>query len=331
MQTINTFSFSSEFDLFSNMENTIDIFWKSREQGYFKGCDGFRLRWCSFHNPQHQNAIIVVNGRTECIEKYKEFFFDLFQQGYDIYSFDHRGQGLSDRLVTGCDIGHVAEFEDYVDDLDSFIQQIVSQKSYKKRMMLANSMGGPIALLYVDKKNHEIDALALSSPMLGINTSPLLQKIAPTLCKVLSYFDYPADYAPTQAPFCITPFDENLSTHSKNRYQFMQSIFKSNNKLTVGGSSNQWVWQSMQAAKKAMKTANNLEIPLLLLQASKDKVVSNVAIFDYYNARQSANLPIQFEIIANANHELIFESDEIRNRALSAMSKFFDEHKDSNA
>ena len=42
---------------------------------------------------------MVVNGRTEYAEKYAELFYDLKDLGFSLYIYDHRGQGLSSRLL----------------------------------------------------------------------------------------------------------------------------------------------------------------------------------------------------------------------------------------
>ncbi|MCW1889529.1 alpha/beta hydrolase [Vibrio chagasii] len=45
------------------------------------------------------------NGRIECCQKYQEIFYDFYQQGYIVYSFDHQGQGQSERMVADSEAG----------------------------------------------------------------------------------------------------------------------------------------------------------------------------------------------------------------------------------
>ena len=41
----------------------------------------------------------MVNGRAENMLKWTELAYDVYQQGYDVLIFDHRGQGYSQRLL----------------------------------------------------------------------------------------------------------------------------------------------------------------------------------------------------------------------------------------
>ncbi|SKA66087.1 alpha/beta fold hydrolase [Enterovibrio nigricans] len=317
------FLFSSEKTLTSTMVEQISPFWASRQQGQIVGHDGLRLNWCSFTKPEHTKAIVVVNGRIEATAKYQEVFFDLFRQGYDIYSYDHRGQGHSHRLVIGSDIGHVVNFEHYVDDLETFIDGVVVQKNHQQRMILAHSMGGAISVLYAARRPNAIDAIALSAPMLGIQLSPLLQKVAKPLCKALSSCQHPAGFAPGQVPYWAKPFKHNVLTQSEARYQWFRELYEADETLKVGGPSAQWIWQSLHACEHMMQAATQIKMPVLLLQAARDQIVCNEAIFQFHRDRLAAGLPVQFDIIAESRHELLFEQDGIRNQALEKVLTFF--------
>lgn len=116
-----------------------------------------------------KKAVLIVNGRIESSWKYQELFYDLYRQGYDVYSFDHRGQGLSDRLLSDSDMGHVYDFTDYIDDMDVVIKQH-DLKQYQQCFIIAHSMGGAIATRYLQTQpEHPFTGLILSAPMFGIN------------------------------------------------------------------------------------------------------------------------------------------------------------------
>ena len=61
----------------------------------------------------------------------------------------HRGQGRSGRLLADPHLGHVNRFNDYVDDLAAFWQQEVQPGPWRKRYILAHSMGGAISTLFL--------------------------------------------------------------------------------------------------------------------------------------------------------------------------------------
>ena len=93
------------------MSSSVADFWQQRESGYHPSFDGASLYWCKFTASHHTKAIVIVNGRVETVFKYQELFFDLFQLGYDIYSYDHRGQGHSKNANNTGEIGHVDQFQ----------------------------------------------------------------------------------------------------------------------------------------------------------------------------------------------------------------------------
>ena len=105
-------SYTQESDFEQAINGNIAELWRTREEGFLKSFDKRSLYWMKLTSPEHNKAILVVNGRIECCSKYQELFYDLFQQGYDVYSYDHRGQGLSDRLIEDKQMGYVDEFDD---------------------------------------------------------------------------------------------------------------------------------------------------------------------------------------------------------------------------
>lgn len=125
------------------MENDVHSMWLQRKQNAFSGKDGVKIQWISVTNPINTRCIVIVNGRNESFWKYQEIFFEFSRQGYDVYAYDHRGQGASGRLTADPELGHVNSFDDYVDDLQEFVTKVVEkEKDYQHRFLLAHSMGG---------------------------------------------------------------------------------------------------------------------------------------------------------------------------------------------
>ena len=106
----------------------------------------------------------VVRRRFGCT---LETMYDLALCGHNVYGVDHRGQGLSERLLENPHIGHVACFDDYVQDLLKSIKQLLPD-DHLPVFALAHSMGGAIALQAAFQMPTCFTAVALVAPMLGI-------------------------------------------------------------------------------------------------------------------------------------------------------------------
>ncbi|NLS13646.1 alpha/beta fold hydrolase [Vibrio sp. SM6] len=320
-------SFTQEPQFEHAFTHTISRWWQNREEGFVLGHEKRRLYWCKLTSPTHQKAILLVNGRIECAWKYQEVLYDLFAQGFDVYSYDHRGQGLSDRLITNSDIGHVAHFQDYVSDLATIIGHF-DWSSYQQRLLIGHSMGGAIVTRYLQctalnsTLSTPFDGAILSAPMHGIRTPWYLKPIATPLTALLSVLASQPRYAPGHCAYYAKPFDGNLLTHSAVRYHWFRTLYDARPELQVGGPSSHWVWQSLLAAKQCVQLARHLPVPLLLLQAEDDVIVDNRAQDRFIQSAQRSNAPTTLLRFARAKHELLFERDDIRNQVLEAIIDF---------
>ncbi|KYN85654.1 lysophospholipase [Vibrio cidicii] len=300
----------------------IAALWQQRQEGYFKSSDKTKLYWCKLTDRKHSKAVLLVNGRIESSWKYQELLFDFYRQGYDVYSYDHRGQGLSDRLVQDSDIGHVYEFDDYVRDLASVVQHFALE-GYQQRHLVSHSMGGAIATRYLQTyPHHPFDKLVLSAPMFGINLPWYLSPVAIAVSQILTAVYPTPTYAPGHQPYYAKPFEDNPLSQSKARYHWFRQLYTDKPELQVGGPSTRWVWQGLMATKQCLQMTRQLKIPVLLLQAGNDRIVSNQAQNQFYKKLCKTNKNSQMITIDGAQHELLFEQDQYRNQALDALFHF---------
>ena len=166
----NTYQLPSEADVPSLYQQPLPDFWRQHAvEGEFKGKDGVTIRYAALRQAKVDRAILIVNGRGESYLKYQELAGDLWRQGYSLYLIDHRGQGMSDRMLDDPQKGYVDQFDDYVVDLKQFHDQIIMADQPAKLFLLAHSMGGAISARYLERWPDDIKAAVLSSPMLGIN------------------------------------------------------------------------------------------------------------------------------------------------------------------
>ncbi|MFB9213909.1 alpha/beta fold hydrolase [Vibrio sinaloensis] len=325
-----TASYTQESDFEQAINGRIAELWHSREEGTLKSFDKTQLFWISLTNPKHCKAIVIVNGRIECTWKYQELFYDLYQQGYDVYSYDHRGQGYSDRLIEDKQMGYVEEFDDYVHDLHRMVNHF-ELSNYQTCHLLGHSMGGNIATRYVQTyPDHPFHAMALSAPMFGVNLPWHLKPIAPLLGQILTALYPKPTFAPGQQAYFPKPFAGNLLSQSTVRYQWFRDLYEQKPEIKIGGASTRWVWQGLIASKQCHQMTRQIKIPLLLLQASEDQIVSNQDQIRFMKKLARTNIHCAMKIIYGAKHEVLFEQDEYRNEALDTTLWFLDQHSTEN-
>lgn len=319
-----TVPLSTEARLEALHREALPAFWQEHAvEGEFAGKGGVPIRYAALRAPGSERAIIVVNGRVESYLKYQELAWDLWHQGYSLYLIDHRGQGRSGRLLSDPQKGYVEHFEDYVDDLKTFHDQIVLADKPANVFILAHSMGGAISARYLERWPADIRAAVLSSPMLGINLGGLPAWLAKALATgidtVGGWFGEPP-YGPGQGRYEDHGFADNELTHSPLRYRLFREQYERTPEVKLGGATAHWIREGILAGEQAIQGAGKINTPLLLLQAGEDSVVDNAAQDAFCRAAPcEGGKPLRIE---GAWHELFIESDEKRQQALAATLDF---------
>lgn len=185
----------SEVDLVSVYATAIQPFWQnSVQQGMFAGVGNVDIAYAYVLHPQALGAVVISSGRIESLIKYKELVYDFYQNGYSVFIHDHRGQGLSGRMLDNPQIGYVASFSDYVADFKQFVDEVVIKKTHHKPELLCHSMGGAIGALMVLRFPEMFEKVAFSAPMFGIRPplpnwfAKLLLTLHATFNKKNAYF-----------------------------------------------------------------------------------------------------------------------------------------------
>lgn len=321
----NPYQLTTEAEVPALHQQTLPDFWRQHAvEGAFKGKDGISIRYAALRQAKVDRAILIVNGRVESYLKYQELAWDLWRQGYSLYLIDHRGQGLSGRMLADPEKGYVDQFDDYVVDLKQFHDEVIAQDKPAKLFLLAHSMGGAISARYLERWPDDIQAAVLSSPMMGINLGGLpkwlAKGLAATMGRVGGWFGE-APYGPGQGPYEDHGFADNELTHSEARYQAFRQVYAQHPQIRLGGATAHWIHQGITGSDAAVADAGAIKTPLLVLQAGDDSVVDNAAQDAFCaNARCEGGKPLRIE---GAWHELFIEADPQRQAALNATLAFF--------
>lgn len=305
----------------------LDPFWQQREEWQFHGENDVLIHCIRFVSPEHKKVVVIVSGLLESYVKYQELAYDFYQQGYDVWMFDHRGQGFSGRILTNPYSVYVDDFNDYVDDLATFWREYVIPANYKQRYLFAHSMGGAITTLFLVRQPNAVNAVVLSAPMAGIKL-PMPEWLVNSLIRISHLHN-------TFSQSCVfkrkTPlsFKLNISCNSQPRYQRSLDLYYQYPEIRLYGPTYHWVKEALAGAKQMVASAPLVTTPLLLLQAGKELLVSNTAQDAFIAALPQTNSTsftggvIRYD---NAAHEILLDQDEIRAEALNQVLYFFEQH-----
>jgi lysophospholipase len=299
----------------------IDDFFKLGSDGFFKGEIGISIYYKYFLQEireKEKGAIVISNGRRESVIKYKEVIYDLYRTGYSVYILDHRGQGYSNRINKADNqLGHIDKFEYYVNDLKYYFENIVKPGYHKKIFLLAHSMGATIGTRYIEEYPLDFNSAAFSSPMFGLRF-PACELIGLLTGDKPKYLFGKKNYDNEEKSF-----SSNNLTHSKIRYETMMNMYENNPSIRIGGPSYQWVHQSCITFKKIFKELPKIEIPIFLILADKEDVVSSKAQRKYFYGLRELNKDVKCFTIAGAYHELLIEKDNYRIPVITTILDFF--------
>ena len=275
-----------------------------------------------FPHPYEKGLIVVVNGRSESWLKYGEVFHDLYEKGFSVASYDHRGQGLSPRLVSGNpQIGQLDDFALYGRDLGAFLKALarVHKVHDEKIYLLAHSMGAAVAVDYLARhpSPSPFRAIAFTSPMFRINTAPYPETIAGMVVGILSAVGLGKAYAPGEHDRDPTEtFAANRITSSRSRWEAIRDVWSGHPSAVVAGASSDWVLQAIRATRRIRDALPSLRTKSLILQSGRDLLVINEP------PPPGENFHIL--LFPEARHELLMERDETREKALGEIIGFFE-------
>ncbi len=312
------------------MEKNIEKIERNNEEiapetpyGTFKTRDGLSIRfgvWKAKTTPA-KATIVLLNGRSEFMEKYLLIIEKLQIRGLDVYSMDWRGQGLSDRSLENRHKGYVKSFNHYIIDLHDFMEKHVLPGAQKPVYMLAHSMGGHIAIRYLHDYPGKVKKVILDAPMINIKTFPMPIKVARWMATRACKSGKHEEYIIGAADFKKMPFPGNLLTSDYIQFQRGQDFVDENPDLVLGGVTYGWLNASFDSMELTQKKeyARAIDTPMLILSAGDEEIVSNKAQKLFSNAAKNCI----YKEIKNSRHEIMMENDKILVEFWKAFENFF--------
>ena len=294
--------------------------------GYFECPGRLKLRfarWEATRGPQ-RGTVCLFQGRGECIEKYFEVVADLRRRGFGVATMDWRGQGGSSRVLSNPKKGYVRSFAEYDQDLAQFMKAVVLPNCAGPYIAVAHSMGGHILLRHATQPRSWFSRMVLSAPMIAIHPSRVgaPQGVARAYAETACALGFGSTYVwkGSDRPIELGPFEGNALTSDRERYQRNQLVLQASPALGLGSPTVAWLRAAYRSMAR-LRSPNyplSVEVPLLLFAAGMDSIVSTHAIEEF-----ALRLKVGTHVlIPQARHEILQETDEIRQRFWAAFDAY---------
>lgn len=317
----------SENNYESDMKSVVEPYINERMvSGYIDGDEGVKLYYEKYKAENAKANIVISHGYTESLEKYNEIIYYFLKNGYNVFGIEHRGHGRSGTLgIADKTQIDVKNFDQYVTDFKSFMDEIViPNKDNKKIFLFAHSMGGAIGTKFLEDYPNYFDAAILNAPMLEVNTGNIPKFLAEIIVDFEVAIGNGGAYVLGKKPYTPVYNKDEIGTTSLNRYEYFHNIVVDNEKLQRGGASYNWTKQAFITTEEIVKekNASKVEIPVLLFQAGHDTYVKPEGQNEFAKAAKDCKI-IKVD---NSRHEIYFEKDEIQRPYLKEVFEFYDKN-----
>lgn len=207
-----------------------------------------------------RGSVVIVHGLGEHGGRYTNLIERLLPEGYALYAIDHQGFGQS-----GGRRGHVERFEHYLPDVRHVVDLARQEQGHLPVALFGHSMGGLIGLHYLMEQEQSVDCAVISAPALLANPNRWLVRLMRLINWVRPTFVLTrpgSGTAVSRDPEVIRHFIEDP--------------------LFVGKSSARWVVEILAAQPKIAARADEITLPILVVQGLADSVVVPAATAEFF-------------------------------------------------
>ncbi|NRA45439.1 MAG: alpha/beta fold hydrolase [Oligoflexales bacterium] len=250
--------------------------------------------------------VLYIPGQGDAISMY-EYLADTFirKYGRDVLLYDVRGQGKSSG--PRC---HIDDYREHLSDFDLVLQH--ARRDYEKIHVIAHSTGALIASLYT-LEGFDVTSVAsitAISPFFGLPGPSLYRRFA----GVASAFGSRSlglgqtQVLPFNPSIYVSTKDNNLLTHDPEFFERFNG-----HPEKCGTPTFAWVQASLAAHERLRQLEHQASVPLLMLTAGSDGVVSTQAAKQQCVVWNAANqVECTYHEYPGMRHGLVYEIEEVR-------------------
>lgn len=236
-----------------------------REEGFFNAKDHLRLYW-RIAVPQDRGRVkahvVLLHGYCDHTGRWREFFTRLARAGHAVHGYDFRGHGQSDGRR-----GHVDAFDQYLDDLTTFLERVRPRLDGRKLFVVGHSQGGLVMVRHALARPDGIAGVLLSAPYFRLALKPPAVKVAAAklIGRVLPWLPFKNEI---ESPMLSRDVEWQRATDRDTLY----------NRVVTP----RWFTESNAAQDEALRRASEFVLPSLVLAAGDDPVTSTATSREFF-------------------------------------------------
>jgi alpha-beta hydrolase superfamily lysophospholipase len=274
------------------------------DEHFFAARDGLRL-YAQWWLPEDEPTAVVavVHGIMEHGGRYAKLAEDLTRHGYAVCALDLYGHGRSDG-----DRVMVRAFDDYLINVELFLEQVEKRLPNKPVFLFGHSMGGAIVALLGILRPPNVRGLVLSAPpvIVGGAVFPVLRHLAAIVSRI-----WPS--------LRLT----RLGSRFISRDPAVVEAFRNDPLVYHGRFPVRTGAEVLQAAKRIQAGAQKMELPLLVLHGTGDIVT------DHQGSRllvaRAASADKTLRLYDGFYHEVLSEPE--RDQVMADLLAWLDAHR----
>ncbi len=251
-------------------------------EGNFQGSGGLKLYYQSWQPQVQVQAIIaIVHGLGAHSGLFNNAAQYLTPQGYAIYAFDLRGHGRSPGQR-----GHINAWAEFREDLHTFLQRIQEQAPTCACFLWGYSLGAVITLDYALHFPESLQGIILIAPAIGkVRVPPLKVALGRMFSRIWPRF--------------------SLKIGVERNRQAMAEFIKDPLRHEYGSA--RLATEFFFAEKWVQKHGSQLQVPLLILNSSGDRVTPSESSLKFY---QQVSFPDkEWYVYPGDYHDIHFNID----------------------
>ena len=291
---------------------------------------------------EHAKAnVFLVIGWNQTFLLYSDFIRVLIWNGFNVYTYDHQGQGLSERWITDSSSLWVYSFDDYCDDLAFYITTTCRNDPSLPAYAIAHSLGGLILGITMSRHPTLVNRAVMTAPMFRnryyftLNDhwvfipEPIIYWSTSILCllglgsfRALGLLQEP----PSDKLFLNGFFEQSpiqIRTSDEGQLQNQRVLRQRYPSITLNTVTNDWVRLCISAQRNFFRRFRFVRTNTLILSAASDSFSHNRAMVEFAQHAVSCKV-----LIAPCSHEILFESPDVRNAATNIVIDFLRQETD---